>query len=125
LRRNDIVFIPSQADQFVTVLGEVKNPGAIPLTPESTLPSVLAQAGGLGEGAGSSPNVQIIQKSSNTSRIIPWKQLMTPSGISELSLKPGDVIIIPKSGFYKATYFLQRISPMTSLLSLGLAGGVF
>ena len=125
LRRNDIVFIPSQADQFVTVLGEVKNPGAIPLTPESTLPSVLAQAGGLGEGAGSSPNVQIIQKSSNTSRIIPWKQLMTPSGISEVSLKPGDVIIIPKSGFYKATYFLQRISPMTSLLSLGLAGGVF
>src|SRR5271170_2554955 len=49
LRRNDIVFIPSQADQFVTVLGEVRSPGAIPLTTESTLPSVLAQAGGLGE----------------------------------------------------------------------------
>ena len=27
LRRNDIVFIPSQADQFVTVLGEVEDPG--------------------------------------------------------------------------------------------------
>jgi polysaccharide biosynthesis/export protein len=125
LRRNDIVFIPSQADQFVTVLGEVNKPGAIPLTPESTLPSVLAQAGGLGEGAGSSPNVQIIEKSTNSSRVIPWKQLMTPAGISEVRLQPGDVIVIPKSGFYKATYFLQRISPMTSLLSLGLAGGAF
>jgi polysaccharide export outer membrane protein len=125
LRRNDIIFIPSQADLFVTVLGEVKSPGAIPLTPESTLPSVLAQAGGLAEGAGTSPNVTIIEKSSNTSRVIRWKQLMTPGGISEVSLKPGDVIIIPQSGFYKVTYFLRQISPMTSLLSLGLAGGAF
>ena len=71
LRRNDIVFIPSQADQFVTVLGEVRNPGAIPLTPESTLPSVLAQAGGLGDMAGTSPNIQIIEKSANSSRVFP------------------------------------------------------
>jgi polysaccharide export outer membrane protein len=119
LRRNDIVFIPSQADQFVTVLGEVRNPGAVPLTPESTLPSVLAQAGGLSEGAGSTPNVQIIDRAANTSRVIPWKQLMTPGGIAEVNLKSGDVIVIPQSGFYKVTYFLQRISPMTSLMSLG------
>jgi polysaccharide biosynthesis/export protein len=124
LRRNDIVFIPSQADQFVTVLGEVKTPGAIPLTPESTLPSVLAQAGGLGEGAGSSPNIQIIQTSSNTSRVIPWKQLMTPGGVAEVGLKPGDVIVVPRSGFYKVTYFLQRLSPMTSLLTLGTLAGL-
>src|SRR5277367_3993192 len=125
LRRNDIVFIPSQSDQFVTVLGEVRNPGAIPLTPESTLPSVLAQAGGLGEGAGGSPNVTIIEKSASTTRVIPWKQLMTPTGIAEVRLQPGDVIVIPRSGMYKVTYFLQRISPMTSLLSLGIAAGAF
>jgi len=123
LRRNDIVFIPSQADQFVTVLGEVKNPGAIPLTTESTLPSVLAQAGGLGEGAGN-PNITIIEKSANTSRVIPWKQLMTPSGIAEVKLQPGDVIVVPKSGFYKVTYFMQRISPITSLLTLATLAGV-
>ncbi|MBV8673010.1 MAG: polysaccharide biosynthesis/export family protein [Acidobacteriaceae bacterium] len=121
LRRNDIVFVPSQADQFVTVLGEVRNPGAIPLTNESTLPSVIAQAGGLGESAGSSPNVTIIEPSANTSRVIPWKQLMTPGGVTEVSLKAGDVIVIPKSGFGKVAFALQRISPMTSLLSLGLA----
>ncbi|MBV8436656.1 MAG: polysaccharide export protein [Silvibacterium sp.] len=125
LRRNDIVFVPSQADQFVTVLGEVKTPGAVPLTSESTLPSVLAQAGGLGEGAGRSPNIQIIQKSSGTSRVIPWKQLMTPSGIAEVRLQPGDVVVVPQSGFYKATYFIQRLSPITSLLTVGLlAGGI-
>ena len=124
LRRNDIVFIPSQADQFVTVLGEVKSPGAIPLTPESTLPSVLAQAGGLGEGAGSSPNITIIQKSANTSRVIPWKQLMTPTGIAELRLQPGDVIVVPRTGFYKLTYFMQRLSPVTSLLTIATLAGL-
>ncbi|MBV8630589.1 MAG: polysaccharide export protein [Silvibacterium sp.] len=125
LRRNDIIFVPSQADQFVTVLGEVKSPGAIPLTPESTLPSVLAQAGGLGEGAGGSPNITVIQKSANTSRVVPWKQLMTSTGVAELRLQPGDVIVVPRSGFYKVTYFMQRISPITSLLTIGLlAGGI-
>lgn len=124
LRRNDIVFVPSQADQFVTVLGEVKSPGAIPLSSESTLPSVLAQAGGLGEGAGNSPNITIIEKSNNTSRVIPWKQLMTPSGISEVKLEPGDVIVVPKTGFYKLTYVMQRISPVTSLLTFATLAGL-
>jgi polysaccharide export outer membrane protein len=95
LRRNDIVFVPSQADQFVTVLGEVKTPGAIPLTTES-----------------------------NTSRVIPWKQLMTPTGIAELRLQPGDVIVVPKSGLNKVFYVLQRISPVTSLLTLATLAGV-
>jgi polysaccharide export outer membrane protein len=125
LRRNDIVFIPSQADLFVTVLGEVKNPGAIPLTPESTLPSVLAQAGGLSEGAGSTPNVQIIDKAANTSRVISWKQLMTPTGIAEAKLRPGDVVVIPMSGLSKVAYFMRQISPMTSMLSLGAMAATF
>jgi len=50
---------------------------------------------------------------------------MTPTGIAEVRLQPGDVIVIPRSGMYKVTYFLQRISPMTSLLSLGIAAGAF
>jgi polysaccharide biosynthesis/export protein len=121
LRRNDIVFVPAQSDQIVTVLGEVKTPGAIALTNESTLPMVIAQAGGLGDSAGSSPNITIIQPSANTSRVIPWKQLMSPGGIAEVKLQPGDVVVVPKSGFGRVTFALQRISPMTSLLSLGLA----
>ena len=121
LRRNDIVFVPSQTNQFVTVLGEVKTPGAIPLTPESTLPSVLAQAGGLGDFAGSAPTITIIETSANTSRAIPWKQMMTPGGVTEVSLKAGDVIVVPKSGMGKVTYAFQKISPMISMLSLGLS----
>jgi polysaccharide biosynthesis/export protein len=115
---------PTLYDQFVTVLGEVKTPGAIPLTTESTLPSVIAQAGGLGEGAGDSPKITLIQKSANTSRVISWKQVMTPNGIAELKLEPGDVIVVPRTGFYKVTYALQKLSPITSLLTIATLAGL-
>ena len=50
---------------------------------------------------------------------------MTPTGIAELKLEPGDVIVVPKTGFYKVTYVMQRISPVTSLMTIGLlAGGI-
>jgi len=39
-------------------------------------------------------------------------------------LHPGDVITVPKTGLYKATYILQRISPVATMVSLAaLVGG--
>ena len=46
LRRNDVVFVPAQQQVFVSVLGSVMHAGAVPLTSDSTLASVLAQVGG-------------------------------------------------------------------------------
>jgi polysaccharide export outer membrane protein len=121
LRRNDIVFVPAQQEVFVSVLGFVAHAGAIPLTPESTLASVLAQAGGLAEGAG--PNIQVIQPSTGRTSTIPFKTLLTLAGTDEVKLQPGDVIFVPKSGFYKATYVLSRLSPIASIGALvALAG---
>jgi polysaccharide export outer membrane protein len=124
LRRNDIVFIPFQQESFVSVLGEVMHPGAVPLTRESNLATIIAAAGGIGEGAGGSPNIQIIQKSTGKIRTIHYKELMTPKGMDEVALNSGDVIMVPKSGFYKSTYILQRLSPITSLMSIAALGGV-
>lgn len=118
LRRNDIVFVPAQQEVFVSVLGEVQHPGAIPLTPESTLASVLAQAGGVAEGAGNSPNVQIIQPSTGKQMTISFKKLVSLSSQREITLHPGDMIFVPKSGFYKATWYLQRISPVAMMASM-------
>jgi polysaccharide export outer membrane protein len=121
LRRNDIVFVPAQQEVFVSVLGFVAHAGAIPLTPESTLASVLAQAGGLAEGAG--PNIQVIQPSTGRTSTIPFKTLLTLTGTDEVKLHPGDVVFVPKSGFYKATYVLSRLSPIASIGALvALAG---
>jgi polysaccharide export outer membrane protein len=120
LRRNDIVFVPAQQEVFVSVLGAVMHPGAVPLTPESTMASVLAQAGGLGEGAKAS-NIQVIQPSSGKTVTVSFKSLLTVKGTDEVRLHAGDVIYVPTSAFYKTTYVIQRISPIATM---GLAAAV-
>jgi polysaccharide biosynthesis/export protein len=118
LRRNDIIFVPSQSDRFVSVLGQVKNPGSVPLTSDSNLPSLIAQAGGLTDGAGNNPHIMILSKANGTTRVVNWKDINTPKGLTEVALQPGDIVSIPKTGFYKSTYVLERLSPMTSLATL-------
>jgi polysaccharide biosynthesis/export protein len=113
LRRNDIVFVPAQQEVFVSVMGSVMHAGAIPLTPESTLASVLAQAGGLAEGAGR--NIQVIQPSTGRISTIPFKALLTLTGTDEVKLHAGDVVFVPQSGFYKSTYVIQRLSAVASM----------
>jgi polysaccharide export outer membrane protein len=116
LRRNDIVFVPAQQEVFVSVLGDVMHAGAVALTPESTLVSVLAQAGGLAEGAAG--NIQVIQPSTGRKFSIPFKALLTPNGTAEVRLQPGDVVYVAKSGFYNATYVLQRLSSVATIATL-------
>jgi polysaccharide export outer membrane protein len=113
LRRNDIIFVPSEQQVFVSVLGSVGHPGAIAITPESTLTSILAQAGGLTEGASS--KVQVIQPSTGKTTTVSFKSLVSLKGVNEVSLHGGDVVYVPASGFYKATYVIQRISPGATL----------
>jgi polysaccharide export outer membrane protein len=114
LRRNDIVFVPAQQEIFVSVLGSVMRPGAITLTSESTLASVLAQAGGLAESA--SGKVQVIQPSTGKTSTVSFKSILKDS--FEVRLHAGDVVYVPASGFYKATYVIQRLSPIASVGAL-------
>ncbi len=113
LRRNDIVFVPAQQEVFVSVLGSVMHAGAIALTPESTLASVLAEAGGLAEGAAA--NIQVIQPSTGKTMTIPFKSLLTLKGTNEVKLHAGDVVFVPQSGFFKSTYVIQRLSPIATM----------
>jgi len=113
LRRNDVVFVPAQQEVFVSVLGDVGHPGAIPLTPESTLTSVLAQSGGPLEGAAN--NIQVIQPSTGKTTTISFKSLLTVRGADEVQLRAGDVVFVPYGGLAKFTYVFQRISPIVSM----------
>ncbi|HEV2274217.1 MAG TPA: polysaccharide biosynthesis/export family protein [Acidobacteriaceae bacterium] len=116
LKRNDIVFVPSQQEIFVSVLGAVQHPGAVPLTGQSTLTSVLAQSGGMAEGASS--KIQVIQQSTGKTITIAYKDLLSPKGADEVQLHSGDVIFVPQSGLYKSTYVLQRLSPIATIGSI-------
>jgi len=119
LRRNDIVFVPVQQQEFVSVLGEVQHPGAQPMTPELNLRLAITQAGGPSDNAGSSPNIQIVQSATNKTIVIPWKELMKPNGGNEVTLHPGDMIYIPKSGLAKVTTVISKLSPLATLVTLG------
>jgi polysaccharide export outer membrane protein len=123
LRRDDVVYVPSMSERFVSVLGEVQHPGAIPLTHNSTLASVLAEAGGITDHAGNNPHIQIVDPASGTSRVLLYKDVLNPVKSLEVTLRPGEIIFVPKSGFFRATYVLERLSPLVTVASMAFYAG--
>ena len=124
LRRDDVVYVPSTSERFISVLGEVQHPGAIPLAYNSTLSSLLAQAGGITDHAGNNPHIQIVDPASGTSRVFTLKDVLDPVKSREVTLKPGEIVFVPKSGFYRATYVLERLSPLVTLATMAMYTGV-
>ena len=124
LRRDDVIYVPSNAERFVSVLGQVKNPGAIPLAYNATLASLVASAGGFTEAAGSKPHVEIVDPSTGTKQILTFDDVMNPAKSSEIQLKPGDILYVPESGFYHATYFLERLNPLVTVATIAMYAGV-
>jgi polysaccharide export outer membrane protein len=124
LRRNDIVFVPEPRHLFVSVLGQVAKPGSIALTPESTLTSVLADAGCCSDTGGFNPRIHILERSSGKDIVVEYKKLLTLPGQEEYTLHPGDVIYVPVSGFNKVTGVIQKISPVATMVSIAALVGV-
>jgi len=77
-----------------------------------TLLSALAEGGGPSEKGGNSPNVHLVHNDGRPEDIVPFKLIATNTYSKEIQLRPGDTLYIPKSGFYKTTYFMERIAPM-------------
>jgi polysaccharide export outer membrane protein len=123
LRRDDVIYVPSMAERFVSVLGEVQHPGAVPLTNNSTLASVLAEAGGFTNKAGGKPHIQIVDPAKGTSRVISFNDLLNPVRSLEVTLRPGEIVYVPMSGFNKAAYVLEKLSPVTSLATMAVLVG--
>ncbi len=118
LRRDDVIYVPSMSEHFVSVLGEVQHPGPVQLTHGSTLASVLSTAGGTTEKAGLNPRIQIVDPSSGKSQKVSMKDVLNPVKSLEATLKPGDIVYVNRSGMYEATYFLERLAPFASLSTL-------
>lgn len=123
LRRNDIVFVPEPKHLFVSVLGQVAKPGSVPLAPESTLTSVLAEAGCCTETSGFNPKIHILQRSTGKDVVVEYKKLLTLSGQNEYTIHPGDVIFVPTSGFNKVAAVIQKLSPAATMVSIAALVG--
>jgi polysaccharide export outer membrane protein len=118
LRRDDVIYVPNGSERFVSVLGQVQHPGAVPLTGTSTLASVLASAGGFTDAAGNKPHIQIVDPATGTSRVLSFNDLLNPDKALEVTPKPGEIIFVPQSGFFRATYAVERLSPMITAAAL-------
>jgi len=116
LRRDDVVYVPSIQDRYVSVLGQVQHPGALQLESNSTLAKLIAQAGGLTDGAGRFPEIRVISPSSGSTRVISFKRVLQP-GPLDLVLKPGDIVYVPQSGFNRVSYMMEKLSPLVSLFT--------
>lgn len=123
LRRDDVIFVPSTAESFVSVLGEVTRPGAIHLSNNSTLATVLADAGGFSDKAGNKPHIQIVDPANGSSRVVAFDDVLNPAKTNEITLRPGEILFVPRSGFYRATYFLERLNPLTTLTTMAVMTG--
>jgi polysaccharide export outer membrane protein len=125
LRRDDVIYVPNMAERFVSVLGEVQHPGPVPLTNQSTLASVLATAGGTTERAGAYPHIQIVDPANGTSRTLSMKDLLNPAKSLEVTLHPGQIIYVAQSGLFRATYVVERLSPLLNLATMAVVDGRF
>jgi polysaccharide export outer membrane protein len=116
LRRNDVIFVPSISTRTVTVMGQVQHPGQIVLKHNSTVTSVLGEAGGVSDAAGNNPELQIVHRSNgDKTQYVRFRDLLKPTGGMEIALNPGDVIYVPKSGMAKAGFVMQQLAPFLSL----------
>jgi polysaccharide export outer membrane protein len=88
LRPNDTVFIPQAPKVFVS--GEVRNPGAYPFSPGTTVRQAISLAGGLTED-GSSGRIRVVRTVDGKSREIKIKL--------EDSVQPGDTIVVKSKLF--------------------------
>jgi len=52
------------------------------------------------------------------------KDVLNPVKSLEVTLRPGEIVFVPKSGFYRATYVLERLSPLVSVASMAFYAGV-
>ncbi len=119
LRRGDVVMIPVE-NQLISVLGAVKNPGAVHYAADSTMQVLLAQVGGLAEQAGGNPLIQVVNVADGTSSEFRFRQLLDPRHGNDISLHPGDVIFVPSSEFAKFAYVVDKLNPITTVVTFGI-----
>ena len=116
LKRDDVIYVPSATERYISVLGQVGHPGAIQMDNSTTLPKLLAEAGGVTLQAGNNAQIQVISQTTGKTRVIAMRTMLEPSNL-DLTLHSGDIVFVPESGFNKATYVLERLSPLVTVFT--------
>jgi polysaccharide export outer membrane protein len=118
LRKNDVVYVPSPHERYVSVFGEVLHPGLVDLQNGSTLVQLLAESGGiLSDRAGRYPKIQIIHEFTGSIQTVDYADILHSKKI-ELKLEDGDIIYVPQSKFERVAVTFTKISPLISIATI-------
>ena len=70
----------------------------------------------MSDEAGGNPEIQIVHRSKgDKTQYIRFKDLLKPNGGMEVSLYPGDIVYVPKSGFSRMGFVMQQLAPFVSM----------
>jgi polysaccharide biosynthesis/export protein len=118
LRKNDVVYVPSPHERYVSVFGEVLHPGLVDLQNGSTLVQLLAESGGIvTDRAGRYPKIQIIHEFTGSIQTVDYADILQSKKI-ELKLEDGDIIYVPQSKFERVAVTFTKLSPLISIATI-------
>jgi len=127
-----LVSIDQFATQSISILGEVKAPGAYPIATPRSILDVLALAGGL--GAAADRNI-LVERHGDAAHPIHYN-FSNDAGraiADQVLVDPGDTVVVPKAGIvyvlgdvnHPGGYaMVNNESKLTMLEALALAGGL-
>jgi len=125
------VDISQYAGQYVTVMGEVANPGRVALIAPTMLGEVLAEAGGLTSLAGARIKIRHGASEAVPEEEVPYSRTQNSREAASTLVRPGDSIIVPRAGiiyvlgavYRPGGYVMQEDGKMNVAQALALSGG--
>jgi polysaccharide export outer membrane protein len=121
LQNGDVIFIPQSEDQIAFVLGEVRNPGVVPLRSQLSLLDAVMNAGGPTKGANMRDIFLVRQVAGGKGVVerINFKELIGHANFDKnYILRAGDLIYVPETGLNKLNYFTSQIAPFFTVIGV-------
>ena len=123
LEPNDTVFVPSQTDLRIYVLGAVEQPGAQQFSNAAlTLGEAIARSGGPRRGEAQMHEVRVIRANSPVSGelfVVDFTRILDGEAM-DMPLQPGDIVYMPVNGIGGWNDVIKAISPTIMMFSRAL-----
>jgi polysaccharide biosynthesis/export protein len=125
------VDIQQYAGEYVTVLGEVSNPGRVTLIAPTKLSEVLAQVGGLTPMAGTHIKIRHGDDDAAPEIDAHYSRSESNQQTGSILVRPGDTLIVPRTGIVYVLgavnrpggYVMQEDGKLNVAEALALSGG--
>jgi polysaccharide biosynthesis/export protein len=125
------VDLQQYAGAYVTVLGEVGQPGRVTVIAPTKLSEILAQAGGLSPMAGTLIKIRHGDDDTAPEVDLPYSRSESNQQTGSILLRPGDTVIVPRAGIVYVLgavakpggYLMQEDGKLNVAEALSMGGG--